>query len=377
MFMKCKIKEYVLNFINRLCCIFPIKSNKMVFSSFQGKYFNDSPKAIFDELRKECEDIECIWLMKNDSQIIKGAKVVKINSFMRIYHLATAKVWIDNSRKPIWTFKRKGQIYIQTWHGGFPFKKSEAEVEDKLPISYVEKAKHDSQICDYVLSGCFTNDLYLKNYFWFDKEIIKTGIPKTDIFYNDKEQFKRKVRTYYGVDENTRFILYAPTFREDRNVNNYDIEWNRVLEVLHKKYEGKWAIIIRLHPNMIEKANDILYDEQILDGSSFDDINELIMASSFVVTDYSSCLFDAIEARVPVLIYAKDYDSFCNERGLNYRFDELPVFFSDSTDTLCEAVKKYAPQKFLSEREAFLSRHGYYNDGMSSKRAVDFIISLI
>ncbi len=49
-------------------------------------------------------------------------KVVRNTLWNRAYQLSTAHFWIDNSRKQLEARKRRGQIYIQTWHAKLGFK---------------------------------------------------------------------------------------------------------------------------------------------------------------------------------------------------------------------------------------------------------------
>mgnify|MGYP000015632013 FL=1 len=110
------IKGVIARGFMYLCRIFPI-TNKVVFSSFDGKNFGDDPKAIFDEMIKQGIETEYIWLLDDIKfDVPENVKLVKAFSILAIYHLATAKVWVDNCRKHAWTVKRKGQYYIQTWH---------------------------------------------------------------------------------------------------------------------------------------------------------------------------------------------------------------------------------------------------------------------
>ena len=120
-----------------LCRLFPIE-NKAVFMGFFGKSYSDNPRAIYEEMLNENIDMKYIWLMKEDSVKIPNAIVVKPLSFRGLFHQATARLWIDNCRKSAWIVKRKGQYYIQTWHGGIGVKKAEKDTENVLSMEYIE-----------------------------------------------------------------------------------------------------------------------------------------------------------------------------------------------------------------------------------------------
>ncbi|MFR8314242.1 MAG: CDP-glycerol glycerophosphotransferase family protein [Ruminococcus sp.] len=72
---------------------------KIVVSNFRGKGYGDNPKYI-ENLRKRKETYKIYWLVEDKNE--KNAEeihVVKINSIASLYHLSTAKIWIDNCRK--------------------------------------------------------------------------------------------------------------------------------------------------------------------------------------------------------------------------------------------------------------------------------------
>lgn len=61
--------------------------------------------------------MEIDWLLTDMTQPLPdGIHAVSYSPLSRIYHLSTAKVWVDDCRKGA-RFKKKGQIYLQTWHG--------------------------------------------------------------------------------------------------------------------------------------------------------------------------------------------------------------------------------------------------------------------
>ena len=106
-------KVFLVKEIMKICQLFPIE-RKIVFVSYGGQFCNCSPMALFNQFRKKLPDYKSIWLMNDASAKIDGASVVKRKSLKAIYHLATAKLWIDNGVKPLWITKRKGQYYVKT-----------------------------------------------------------------------------------------------------------------------------------------------------------------------------------------------------------------------------------------------------------------------
>ena len=349
----------------------------MVFESFGGKFINDSPLAIFEEFKRR-EGYELIWLVSpGNNTCVDGATTIKLRSVKELYHLATARVWVDNFRKQIWLSKRKGQYYVQTWHARFFIKKAEEGAEDRLPEYYVEKAKHDSKMIDIIPINSDFGEFFYKRHFWYDNAVIRTGVPASDFLYKESySAVKKRVCDYFNEKPEVRFVLYAPTFRND-NLYDYGLNYKRIVDSMEARLGGKWKIIERLHPNCESRGVSNREDACVLDGSRYSDIDDLIMASSFFISDYSSCIFDAVEAGIPTVLYAKDYNAYVQERGVYFTFEELPFPYAFEEEQLVETLMNFDQAKYTQEVGNFVMRHNIIMQDGSSKRLVDYILGII
>ena len=365
-------KTFLLIF--RVC---PINSKKVVFSSYFSTKFNDSPRAIFEAMRRLAPDYEFIWLMRDDSVIIEGAEVIKPTKIKALYHLATAKIWVDSSRKRSWVVKRKGQYYVQTWHGGIAFKRVEADVQENLPDLYVKAAKQDSKMADLFISGSkWQTESYRKSY-WYDGDILEKGLPRSDIFYKLTDSIKKSVYDHYQLSSDTHLVLYAPTFRADESLSSYDVDFEGLLNTLSAKFGGKWAVLVRLHPNVAKMQDFIQYSDRILNGSSYQEINDLIVSSDVMITDYSSCMFDAMEARKKVFIYARDVDAYMSDRGSEFTFDELPFDLAQSNEELFAAIHHFEQEQYEDKVSQFSQRLGLFKTSHASEDVVNYILDKV
>ena len=117
-----KVLFFVLIYIYRICIsivsfifrIFPIDDKKIVFCNMKGKRYGDNPKYICDEIIKRGLDYQCVWLLRNCEEVDSANIIVKKYSLIRnLYHLCTAKIWVDSNTKYLGILKRKKQIYIR------------------------------------------------------------------------------------------------------------------------------------------------------------------------------------------------------------------------------------------------------------------------
>lgn len=360
----------------KLCGLLPLQE-KVVFSSFDGKIYGDNPQVIYEDMKKRYPNIKYIWMMRNPRYSIPGAVVVKPHTFKAIYHFATARLWISNSRLRLWMVKRKKQFYVQTWHGDACLKKIEKDAAIVLGKDYVEEAIHDSQIADLMISGSKFRTQNYRDAFWYDGEILELGMPKTDVFYMDSLEIKKKVRDYFKVAPNVKIALYVPTFRADDNMDCYNIDYKRLLTVMQSKYGDKWIVIVRLHPKIATKQNFIEYNEDIVNGTPFNPTNELIIGSDLVITDYSACMFAGLESNTPVILYASDIDEYMDDRGTYFNFDELPFPLAENNDELEKCIIEFDEMEYKEKADAFKNRIGYFNGPNSTEKVVDNIMKRI
>ena len=50
--------------VKALCAVTPIRKNRVVFCSYYGRGYSDSPKAICEVLRQSGEDLDLLWLLR-------------------------------------------------------------------------------------------------------------------------------------------------------------------------------------------------------------------------------------------------------------------------------------------------------------------------
>ncbi|MBQ6118178.1 MAG: CDP-glycerol glycerophosphotransferase family protein, partial [Clostridia bacterium] len=138
-----------------LFCLCPLQRNKIVIDNFCGKGFGGHPARIAETLLENGLPVDMVWLTADrDAPLPEGIRRVEYGSLRALYETVTASVWIDNVMGALNAPKRKGQLYLNTWHGaGIGLKKVEAAVEEYLEPAYVRGAKKDAEKIDYLLSA--------------------------------------------------------------------------------------------------------------------------------------------------------------------------------------------------------------------------------
>lgn len=364
----------------RLFLLLPVSKNKIVFCSYYGRGYSDSPKAIAQALLDSGKSLRLQWLVKDDREaqsLPPSIEPVIYDSLHRIYTLSTARVWVDNCRK-YERFKRKNQFYLQAWHG-FALKRIEADVADVLEPEYIRGCKQDSRQCDLMVSGsAFMTGLY-RNVFWYDGEVAEFGTPRNDVFFAPQPQTRQKVLDCFGLSRERKLVLYAPTFRADHSVDAYRLEARGLLEACRSRFGGQWSLLARLHPNVASQSGSLFaYDgEQVLDATLYPDMQELLCACDLLVTDYSSCMFDFALSGKPCLRFALDIEAYRQDRGFYFSLDEVPFPLADSNEALQKAVMNFDQAAYEARWQDFARANGFREDGHASQRCAQWILDRI
>lgn len=370
----------------KLMQVFPIRKNKIVFSTFEGDGgFCCNPRYIAEELHRRGNRYEMVWLTHDMTHEFPDyIKVVRDTSWNVVYHLSTAKVWVDNYRKPFGTLKRKGQHYIQTWHASIGFKAVGLYRGKEFPEIARLVSEWDSNLADYFISNSDYCDKVYPKKLLYSGPTLRTGSPRVDCLINCREELYATIRKKYGIAEDTKLLMFAPTFRGGnqkgkKQVLVYvpNIDFNRLLSTLEEKFREKWKVLLRLHPQLSAKFKEMPLhekDERFIDVSQASDMSEIMAACDMVITDYSSCAFDASFSGIPVMLYADDIQEYIENRGqFMWKKDELPFDIAENNDELMENIANFSYKRYTERVESFKSKHGVNEDGMASVRVADKI----
>jgi CDP-glycerol glycerophosphotransferase len=371
--------KYRVNPIFVKYCPFPIKNNKIIFNNFNGLGYGCNPKYIAEEILRRNLDIDLVWITKPNSKFDfpEGIRTVKWKTLKYYYELATAKVWVDNVRKPLDTRKRNGQFYIQTWHGFIPFKKIEGDAADKIGTQSVKRAKNDSNMIDLILSGCKERTKLYKQSFWYSGEIAEYGSPRNDIFFKDSSQCREKVFKELGIDFGKKVVLYAPTFRNSHSTKEYSIDIAAVLKALNLRFGGDFVCIIRLHPSLRTKSTIFADEKNCINASYYDDIQELYKAADIMISDYSSVIFDFSLSKKPVFLYHNDINAYKKERDMYISPEELPYPAADNMEMLVEQIKMFDESEYILGLNRLFGKSGVVEDGSAASKTVNLILEKI
>lgn len=336
-----------------------VDPNIVLCLSYNGLKYSCNPRYITEFLLHRKDSRYRIYWLFNEgvdvSEVPNEVTVIRRDSFKHFIIINKAKFIINNSRTAIrglYWLKRREQRYIMTWHSSNGLKKIEADA-GVLGKYYVRNAKRDSKLCDLILSGCRFRSEVIRRAFWYENEILERGTPRNDIFFKENSHLVDKVRVHFNLDANVKVVLYAPTFRSSYTLENYDIDWRETILALNKRFESEFVVLYRLHPNFIGRDYMEGMPSNVIDATLYHDMQELLIASDVLITDYSSSMFDYALLRKPCFLYMKDRATY--DRGNYFEFDELPFPNATDSHTLKLIVDSFDMSQYLRDVDSFQS----------------------
>ena len=371
------VKSYFIRFISVILFFVPIKKNQILCYVHDRKGFTCNPKYIVKYLKSTYGDqLNIVWVSMYPDSCSEisdmGIPVVEANSLEHIKLFFRSKVCITNDCFPSWALHRKGQIWINTWHGGMNYKHIGYDYLAPMSSCAMKLFQLKNRTPNHFISGSefFTQDTSAS--FHYDKKIfLSSGLPRNDVFFEKHPEISNKIRHHYGIDSETKILLYAPTFRRGWKANTYGLDFSLLLNALHQRFGGQWVIFFRNH-NFIKSKQS--YYQNAIDVSGYDDMQELMYVADILITDYSSCMWDFSLTERPCFIYATDIEYYLtSDRSFTCPIESWGFPIAKTNKELIDNILQFDQMKYQEHLSECLKVFGSYDNGTSSQQIGDLI----
>ena len=362
----------------KLFFVFPIKKDRIFFSAYSGKSYSCNPKYICQKLIEEDSHgkLEIIWAFSNREAhryLEPRIRTVKFKSFSYIYYLLTSHVVVDNVES--WSIlpKRKGQLVINTWHGGGSYKGVWLMRRDSSEGTDRNMLRKNQRISLYLSSSEAFTQQTLRESFHYAGDVLECGMPRNDILIHHTKTEERQIRERLGFGEDEKLVLYAPTFRSDSSYQ-YQLDSNAVIQALEERFGGTWVMLMRSHyyRKSIEDENP-----NVMDVSAYEDMQELLMISDVLITDYSSSIWDFSLMYRPAFLFTPDLYQYSEERDFYSPIEEWPYPNAQTLYDFIVLIHKYDWETSLSRIHAHHEKLRSFETGDASHAVLMEILSFL
>ncbi|MFJ6696225.1 CDP-glycerol glycerophosphotransferase family protein [Streptomyces sp. NPDC091272] len=362
----------------------PVKKRTVVFESHMGMQYSDSPRAIYEEMRRQGLEFEAVWSYRGERPqgFPKDATLVRQWSLPYLKALAQAEFWVDNQSFPTKLQKRPETTYIQTWHGS-ALKRMGFDLPSQKAVTRARREEQQQSLNRFdrfLIRSEHDVHTLAKAFCLQEKTLLRVGYPRNDALVRARQRElaagtreRNALAAELGIPQDKKILLYAPTFRRTGGrYNQFRLPFD--VERFADEFGDRYVLLVRSH-----YLNHVVLPptvrDRVIDVSKRHDISPILELADAMVTDYSSVMFDYALLDRPMLFFTYDYEAYVNEdRGTYFDLAETapgPVFrteeeFHEAVHSLERETDQYA-----ARRKDFLARYGEYDQGNAAQSIVD------
>ncbi len=362
------VRNFIVCFILKIFYLLflplKVKRNQIVFISYKGDKLEADFRLLSEALEQKRNYQLRYVLIRYENNLLGNIKYL-INCLIQAYYMCTSKiVLLDYNNYVASTIHKKGVCVIQLWHASGAVKKFGNDVTRQYRIKNYDYVISTSDVWKGPYSSAFNVQ---------ESQVISLGLPRNDCLncMQTVNNYRNQVLKKYPKMKGKKIILYAPTFRGNFFTG---ISYEKIdLDFIQKGLGNDYVIIYKLHPLL--KDEKLSENDFIINGNK-DSIFKLMAAADYLITDYSSILFDYSILRRPIIGYVPDLKKYSLEVGTYMDYVQTMPFPSCYTE---EAVVNTIMENHfdLDRIEAFNQVYFKYHDSNSTQRIMSFIDQII
>lgn len=361
----------------------------VLFISYNGKQYSDSPRAIHEELVRRGSTLEQLWEVNDDQVELPGTLTAVRRRGAEWYDaLASSRYIVTNVRMSEFFERRPDQVLIQAWHGT-PLKKIGRDVKE-VHFSYApgmatvkkkegtKKAPAKPPEWSHLISpNRFSTEIFKRAFKGSYGELLEVGFPRNDLMYSpDVDKIAAGIRDRIGLPAGKRVVLYTPTWRDDQYYGRgrYKFDLQLDLAAAKERLGDDHVLLIRPHSNVVDAVPGA-GDGFVWDVSAYPDVNDLFLIADVMITDYSSVLFDYVNTGRPILFFTYDLEHYRDVlRGFYFDFEaDAPGPLLRTSDEVIDALADIdrVAEKYQEAYGKFTARFCDLDDGNAAGRTID------
>lgn len=338
----------------RIWGVFVTVDDKMIIFTAHGRKYNDSPRAIYEYMLKsgKFKGFKMVWGLEDPSVEIPGNPIkVKADTIAYFRYTLKAKYWITcvNIERSL-HYKKKNQIYLNTWHGTALNTMGNAVSGRKdFDFSHINFFGYESE---------FQRQHCIDDFNCREEAMVPMGLPRNDTLYYTTPEEVLSIKKKLGLPLDKKIILYAPTWRDSKdNGHTYALKPPIDIKKWEKALADEYVLLFRTH-SYTNKVIGVEFNDFVRDFISYPVVNDLFKVADILISDYSSCITDFSILSRPIICFAYDYDDYRNTHGLNLDFrTEMPNGIKETEDEVLDFIKVMDYDKECENTKVFNSKY--------------------
>ncbi|WP_431799701.1 CDP-glycerol glycerophosphotransferase family protein [Microbacterium kunmingense] len=340
--------------------------NAVFFESFYGRNASCNPLAIDRELARQVPGVTRYWSVADLSVVVPDGAVAVVEGSPEWWRArGVSRLLIVNDWLRRRFSRRGGQVVLQTWHGT-PLKRLALHRPGFDPRRAAAVVRESFRWDILLAQNPYAARVLRKAYAFLRRPVWVEGYPRNDVLVTGDGGATREA---LGIAADERVILYAPTWRDDRE------EIVDFVDPASLAADTGSVVLVRGHSRTLQPGHD-LAGPRVIDVTGFPDTSALLLAADALVTDYSSVMFDFSVTGKPMYFLVPDMDHY---RGTlrGFYFDlaaRAPGPVVRTQQELITAITAEDAAVYAEKYEAWRRTFNARDDGHAAERVVHRIL---
>lgn len=363
-----RLSAAVLRVLALLFRLLPIRHERVTLATARLSRLDGNLLFIHDAIRRLRPALRPALALQPYSYGLAGKLAYALRMVRGMYLLQTSHlVVVDNAYLPVHVAPhRRGTTVVQVWHAEGALKRFGADAA--RPLVEPERTFLHRHYDWVVTSGEASRGAWARAFRTPLERVLPLGSPRTDFFFDAEAMAAARARVLRAHPElrGRRVILYAPTFRGRGRAKRPGDGLDAV--ALRAALPPSDVLVLKGHPNLDPTLASTAGFDVVVDPA--EELNELLVASDILITDYSSAIFDAALLRMPMVLLVGDLAEYARDPGLY--LDYARQMIGTQVPDTAGAIDAITAGGFdLGAYDAFVARHLGPSDGHASERFVE------
>ena len=264
---------------------------------------------------------------------------------------------------------------IQLWHAGAGFKGVGYARWGHFgcPAPFSAHRRSDYAITDSMA----IREFFSEPFGLLEEQVIPTGMPRMDAYLSEdnRRRVEQELFERYPALKGKRVVLFAPTYR-GRNRKTAYYPYHLIdFEALYRYCEDTdSAVLFKMHPWVPGEVEiEERFGDRFFSMNAYPNINDLFYITDLLITDYSSCIYEFMLMKKPMLFFAFDRERYAVSRGFHRDYDSnIPGKLCTTFDELLCAMREEDYE--FDKVEKMLPQYFDHTDTHSCDRVIDWLV---
>lgn len=298
---------------------------------------SDSAPVDFRLIKEYCERRDPPWGVVILAKQLRNPAAYLTEMIRQVYYIATSRaVVLDSYCIVVGLLHDRIRVpVIQIWHslgnmkrfGYTAFGTDEGHSEATARLMHM----HEGYDAIATSSLSFADEFAAA--FNADKgKLFEAPLPRVDLLLDEQHRNRQReaILTAYPQLRGRETIVYCPTFRKQPAAN----EAEAAAALIDTVDFDRFNFVYKPHP----VSKQVIDDPRVITipSGQFD----VLFAADVIISDYSTVIYEAGLLGIPVYLYAYDWDTYREKRGLTIDLEhDVPTLFTGDPRVIMEAIE--------------------------------------